>query len=118
MTVIQSCPQICPWTLLKHYVQLTNGKVPQGSLVLRTLSKPFSPLSANSIGIITRQGLTKLCIDVSVWKPHSTRGAGVTMFKKWGLSSEQVCEVGKWKNVGAFTSHYLSLGANEMVGQN
>ena len=39
------------------------------------------------------------------------------MFKKLGLRSEQVCEFGKWKNVCAFTSHYLRLGANEMAGQ-
>ena len=38
------------------------------------------------------------------------------MFKKLGLSSEQVCEIGKWKNVGAFTSHYLRLGASETLG--
>ena len=39
------------------------------------------------------------------------------MLKRLGLSSEAVCEVGKWKNVGAFTSHYLRLGASDMVGQ-
>jgi hypothetical protein len=32
------------------------------------------------------------------------------------MTSEEVCEVGKWKNVGAFTSHYLRLGATNKVG--
>jgi len=38
------------------------------------------------------------------------------MFKRLGFSSEEVCEIGKWKNVGAFTSHYLRLGASDKVG--
>ena len=44
-------------------------------------------------------------------------GVRVTMLKHLGLSSEEVCEVGKWKNVAAFTSHYLRLGASTKVGQ-
>jgi hypothetical protein len=34
-----------------------------------------------------------------------------------GLSSEQVCEIGKWKNVSAFSSHYLRLGATNIASQ-
>ena len=37
------------------------------------------------------------------------------MFKDMGLSSEQVCEIGQWKNVGAFTSHYLRLDAQKVA---
>ena len=48
---------------------------------------------------------------MGVYGAHSTRGAGVQLYKNLGLSSEQVCELGKWKNTGAFTSHYLRLGA-------
>jgi hypothetical protein len=43
--------------------------------------------------------------------PHSTRGAGVSLYKELSLSSEMVCEIGRWKNQGAFTNHYLRLGA-------
>ena len=116
MVVVPSMPQICPWTLLKTYVGLTH-RVGAGTPVFRALLAPFKPLCANSIGSLTRQALGKLGIDTTVWKPHSTRGAGVTMLKKLGLSSEQVCEIGKWKNVGAFTSHYLRLGASDTLGQ-
>ena len=38
------------------------------------------------------------------------------MYKRLGLGSEQVCELGKWKNVQAFTDHYLRLGAAESAG--
>ena len=33
------------------------------------------------------------------------------MFKKFGLSSETVCELGSWKNTEAFAKHYLRIGA-------
>ena len=38
------------------------------------------------------------------------------MMKKLGMSSEEVCEIGKWKNVTAFTSHYLRLNASHTLG--
>ena len=51
-------------------------------------------------------------IDTSIWGPHSTRGAGVQFYKNLGMTSEHVCEIGQWKNVEAFTKHYLRLGAS------
>ena len=83
--------------------------------MLRTSNAPFGPLTANSVASITKKGLKKMGLNVSVWKPHSTRGAAVSMFKKWGFSSEEVCEIGKWKNVQAFASHYLRLGATQKI---
>ena len=38
------------------------------------------------------------------------------MYKSLGFTSEDVCELGKWKNVSAFTSHYLRLNATDKVG--
>ena len=113
---IPSCPAICPWTLLKKYVEMTAKNVPAGAPVFRSFSPPYAPLKANSLGSLTKCALQSFGVDTSVWKAHSTRGAGVTMFKNLGFSSEEVCEIGKWKNVGAFTSHYLRLGASAKVG--
>ena len=39
------------------------------------------------------------------------------MYKQLGLSSEEVCEIGKWKNTGAFTTHYLRVGASEKASE-
>ena len=114
---IPEIPQICPWTLLQKYVAMTSHLVTQGSPVFISLGPPIVPLKANSIGSLTRNGLTALGIDTTVWKPHSTRGAGVTMMKNLGMASEEVCEIGKWKNVAAFTSHYLRLNASKNWGQ-
>ena len=115
--VLENNPEMCPWKLLRAYVALTASFIPPRGFVFVTLKPPFKPLSANAIGSITREELRRLGIPVNVWKPHSTRGAGVGMYKKLGMSSEEVCEIGQWKNVGAFTSHYLRLGAKAKASE-
>ena len=106
-------PALSPWHVLVAYVALT-AKVPQGSPVLRALTPPFAPLSANRVGSLTRAILRDWGIPHQ-FGPHSTRGAGVFLYKSWGLSSEHVCEVGRWKDHQAFRSHYLRLQATETV---
>jgi hypothetical protein len=115
---LPACPSLCPFTLLTQYVRLTASLpgVAQESEVLRSSQAPFLPLKANSIGSITTKALEDMGIPKSLWGAHSTRGAGVTMYKSLGLDSEIVCEIGKWKNTQAFASHYLRLGAPKTAG--
>ena len=110
---LEHSPSVSPAHLLKRYVAMTAHLVPAGSLLLRPLVPPFSPLVANTVGSITKIILYKFGVSTQFWGPHSTRGAGVFMYKKLGLSSEEVCEIGKWKNTGAFTTHYLRVGASQ-----
>ena len=79
--------------------------------IVQKFDPPYPPLTANSLGRITKDILAQLGIPITVFGPHSTRGAAVKMYKALGLSSEQVCELGQWKNPTAFTAHYLRLGA-------
>ena len=100
---------VSPMHLLKRYVAMTAHLVPAGSLLLRQLVPPFSPLAANTLGSITKKILAKFGVATDFWGPHSTRGAGVFLYKELGLSSEEFCEIVKWKNTGAFTAHYLGV---------
>ena len=77
----------------------------------------LSSLKADTIGSITKTLLCAYGVDTSYWGPHSTRGAGVALYKHIGLSSEQVCEIGKWKNQQAFNDHYLRLNASGEAGK-
>ena len=52
---------------------------------------------------------------MQVFGAHSTRGAGVSFYKRMGLSSEEVAEIGQWKNLSAFQAHYLRLNAAQSV---
>ena len=104
-------PALSPLHLLRHYVHMTSQMVASGSFLFRSLSPPYPPLTANSLGRITKVILQRMGVPMQVFGPHSTRGAAVKMYKALGLSSEQVCELGQWKNASAFTAHYLRLGA-------
>jgi hypothetical protein len=108
-------PGISPWHLLQAYVQATHGQCHPGGPLLLQLNPPYKPLTANTVNSITKKLLLKLGVPMSVWGAHSTRGAGVSFYKTLGLTSEQVCEIGQWKNVQAFSSHYLRLNAAQTV---
>ena len=38
------------------------------------------------------------------------------MYKSLGLSTEHVCELGKWKNFQAFSNHYMRLDSSTVAG--
>ena len=107
---------LTPWHLLQQYVFLTSH-VPQGSLVLRALKAPFQPLTSDRISSLTRSLLKKLGVPTGSWGPHSTRGAVVQFWKELGLSSEEVCHIGRWKNSEAFAKHYLRVGAHSLASE-
>ena len=86
-----------------------------GGPIFLALLPPFKPISSDTIASITKKELQKFGISSEFWGPHSTRGAGVGLLKRLGLTSEEVCEIGKWKSVEAFTAHYQRLGAQETL---
>ena len=51
------------------------------------------------------------------WGPHSTRGAGVLLYHRLGMPADQVAQLGRWKNRGAFQEHYLRLDAPDVAAQ-
>ena len=108
---------LSPVHLLLKYVEMTSHLCLPGSPLLRALTPPHLPLTSNSVGRITKRVLQGMGIPMDIFGPHSTRGASVKMYKSLGLSSEVVCELGKWKNAGAFTSHYLRLGAASVASE-
>ena len=104
-------PEISPRQLLLHYVAWTASFDTKNGTVLLTLSKPYGPLSSNTLGNITKWLLQTFGISTAHWGPHSTRGAGVTFYRQLGLPADEICEIGKWKSTEAFSKHYLCLGA-------
>ena len=87
---------------------------PGGELLL-SLKPPYKPLKSDTIGSITKRLLEAHGIPPKFWGAHSTRGAGVGLMKALGLTAEEVCEIGRWKGVEAFTQHYQKLGAQQKL---
>ena len=108
---LPDCPSISPWHLVRTYVSLTAQEVPQGTYLLRGLCQPFVPLTSNTIASLTKNILQQFSLQN--WGAHSTRGAAVKMYKTLGMGIEQLCELGKWKNLDAFSKHYLRMDAHQ-----
>ena len=108
---LPAAPQCCPRTLVLKYVAMTANCAAPGSDLLRSLVPPFASLSAKTVGSVTKTLLTDFGIPTKYFGPHSTRGAAVKMFKNFGLSSDQMAQLGQWKNLEAFSKHYLRLNS-------
>ena len=107
--------RISPAHVLERYVTKHIGNV--GGPLLLTANRPHTPLTADSIGSITRRHLKRLGVDISAWRPHTTRGAFVDFYKRLELPSEVVAQIGWWKNVDAFSRFYLRLGAVDQAAE-
>ena len=101
-----------PWHALCTYVELTAPLVAPGSALLIALHRPYLPLTADTIGSLTRRELQRLGVDTSVFGPHTTRGAFVEFLCFLQLPSEVVAALGQWDNLEAFCKHYLRVGAS------
>jgi hypothetical protein len=117
MVSLPETPQISPFHLLKAYVALTRHQGKLGGPVLLSLIPPFKPITADTVGSITKKVLERFGISTKIWGAHSTRGAGVGLMRRLGLTADEVCEIGKWKAVDAFCAHYQRLGAQERLEQ-
>ena len=114
---IPQFPQISPWHLIRAYVHKTSKHGKPGGPLLLSLKKPYRPLSSGSIATITSNIMKRFDISPKVWGAHSTRGAGVSLYRRLGLSADEVCEIGKWKNVTSFAAHYQRLEAHHKAGE-
>ena len=65
--------ELSPWHLLMRYVSLTKEWAQPGSQVLRSHVSPHAPLTADTIGKLTKKLLARAGVP-SVWAPHTTRG--------------------------------------------
>ena len=83
----------------------------KGGPLFLSLTAQGAPLSANSVGRLTKKKCMRSAGLPDAWGAHSTRGAAVQFFKALGLSTEHVCELGQWKIFSAFRDHYLRIGA-------
>ena len=101
---------------MQSYVAQTKSHGKPGGELLLSLKPPYKPLSSDTIASITKNILESFNIPSKFWGAHSTRGAGVGLMKRLGLSGEQVCEIGKWKGSEAFVAHYQRLGAQYNFG--
>ena len=115
VVTLHNHPNISPFHLIQAYVAQTRHHGKPGGPLLLALHPPFKPIASDTIASITKRILKSHGISPQFWGAHSTRGAGVNLMNSLGLSADEVCEIGKWKGVEAFTQHYKRLGAQSKL---
>ena len=107
--VLPNHPTTCPLHPIVRYMHITLEGTPRGPLLIG-LVKPHGALSSDRVGALTKQILHTQGVDVTHYKPHTTRGAGKLMHKQINLPPDISCEIGSWANYEAYCKHYNWLG--------
>ena len=76
--VLPNHPTACPLHLIVRNMHITPEGTPCGPLLIG-LVKPHGALSSDRVGALTKQILHTQGVDVTHYKPHTTRGAGKLM---------------------------------------
>ena len=66
---IPGCPQISPFHLMQAYVALTKDKIAPGGGLLLALKPPYKPISADTVGSITKSALQAWGLPSQFWRP-------------------------------------------------
>ena len=107
-------PLVCPTALPFRNIKATKHVVhdlPSPCPVVASLVRPYKALAASGAAALTKVVLSQHGIDVSVFGPHSTSGAGIDVHQHLHLPPEVSCEIGSWKNEEAYAKHYCCLKA-------
>ena len=67
-------------------------------------------LSDDHVGALTKHILQIHGVDVTHYKPHTTRGPGKLIHMQMNLPPDISCEFGSWANYQAYCKHYNRLG--------
>ena len=108
--VLPNHPNVCPLHLIVRYMHITPEGAPRVPLLV-ALVKPHGALSSDRVGALTKHILQAHGVDVTHYKPHTTRGAGKLIHKQMNLPPDISCEIGSWANYEAYCKHYNRLGA-------
>ena len=82
--VLPNHPNVCPLHLIVRYMHITPEGAPRGPLLI-ALVKPHGALSSDRVGALTKHILQAHGVDVTHYKPHTTRGAGKLIHKQMNL---------------------------------
>ena len=80
MNAFDKDPRLCVIRCLREYLQRTKKDRGEIDYLLITTIRPFRPVKHDTIGNWVTNTLKDSGIDVSVFKPYSTRGDSVSKY--------------------------------------
>ena len=99
-------PNIRVVTTLKAYLDRTSALRGDAQQLFVSYSKPFKPVSWDTISRWVRTVLQKSGIDVNPFKPHSTRAAATSKAFLKSVPLEHILSVAGWSSSVTFAKFY------------
>ncbi|KYN27906.1 hypothetical protein ALC57_02692 [Trachymyrmex cornetzi] len=91
------CENLCIVRLLERYIHVTRDlRPPSCDRLFISYSKPFKPVSAQSISRWIKLGLGYCGIDTSIFSAHSTRHASTSLAAQKGITSDLIKRAAGW----------------------
>ena len=97
---------ICVVTTVKTYLDRTSALRGGAQQLFVSYSKPFKPVSRETISRWVKTVMEKSGIDVNLFKPHSTRVAATSKAFIKSVSLEHILSVAGWSSVDTFAKFH------------
>ena len=110
--------RICVYTYLKHYIYKTRKYRVQSEhqQLFISFRRPHGPVSKDTISRWINAVMKQAGIDVTLFKPHSTRAAGGSPADKTGVPVSVIMKTAGWANETTFQKYYNKPLANPKEG--
>ena len=96
-----------PVACIKEHLHIWAGLVDKKCVqFFITHGKPHHPISKNTLARWVKEVMVFAGIDISTFKPHSTRGASTSKAFHLGSPLSDILKQGQWSNVKAFFKFY------------
>lgn len=98
--------RICPVHAVKEYISATSEIRGQEDQLFVSFLKPHKAVVSSSVARWIKEIMRAAGIDVSVFKPHSTRSASTSWACRQGVSIPDILKTGDWASATTFQRFY------------
>ena len=98
--------RLCVLTYLKHYINRTRKLRGKETQLFISFKKPHHPVSKDSISRWINLVMRDSGVDVTRFKPHSTRAAATSAADKLGVPISLILQTAGWSNEKTFRQYY------------
>ena len=99
-------PNICVVKTLKAYLSRTSTLRGHAQQLFVSYSKPFKPVSRDTISRWVKTVMQKSGIDVNLFKPYSTRAAATSKAFLKSVPLEHILSFAGWRSSDTFANFY------------
>lgn len=97
LPTLTSKPRLCVASTLRNYITRTQDlRDPSSDQLLLTFNKPYGPASKQTLSRWVKNTLAAAGVDVTLFKPHSTRHSATSAALRNGLSLDTIRTSASW----------------------